>query len=154
VINDDKQMADLPPVEQARRALQHVLSRVHADPFVGYYLGHGSQAFALVTEAFAAILGQDVAKVRAEWSPTNARDPRYEPRGDEPPRLDFSDDTVRELRAASALLEDLATADALAACTNRTHSTLDLMRGAERKDHAAFSVRLVAAAIEEHGRRK
>lgn len=154
MINDHKQMADLPPLEQARRALQHVASRIHSDPFVGYYLGYGSQAFALVTEALATIRGEDVVKVRTEWSPTSPRDPRYEPRGDEPPRLEFSDDTLRELREVCALLEELATSDALAACTNRTHSTLDLMRSAERKDRAAFRVRLVAAAIEEHGRRK
>lgn len=148
MINDDKQMADLPPEKQALRALQHVASRIHSAPFVGYYLGYGTQAFAIVTEAIATLKGEDVVKVRTDFAPTNPRDPRYEPRGDEPPRLEFSDETIREIRAASSILEDLATADEFAAATNRHHRTFDLLISARRKASAAAHLAKLIADLD------
>lgn len=149
MINDDKQMADLSPEKQALKALLHVAIRIHEDPFVGYYLGYGSQAFALVTEALATLTSQDVVKVRTDYAPTTPRDPRYEPRGDEPRPPEFRKDDAKLLRSAVQLLEQQANADFLAAACNLEHRTFALMQSGQDKDRMAGSLFSLAVKIEE-----
>lgn len=149
MINAHQSMKDVPPVEQAKRALAHILGLIRNDPFVGWYLGYGTESFAAATEAFAALEGRNVLAVRQEFAPTNPRDPKKEPRGDEPRPLYFSEEAVDGLRSAASLLENLAAADTLAAATNREHRTFDLLLSSSQKDEAAGHVRHVAAIIDE-----
>lgn len=60
----DTQMADLPPLEQAKKAIRHALMQIKDNPKVAYHLGVGTQTFALLTEAFATIFERPVEEVR------------------------------------------------------------------------------------------
>ena len=75
-VDDFRQMADIPPVAQGKAALFHVLTRIRDHEHVGYYLGPGSQAFDLVTEAYATLTAEDVASVRRAYAPRGATKPR------------------------------------------------------------------------------
>lgn len=63
-IFSDRRMANLPPVEQALRAIDHVLLRIRHDATLAYYLGLGTESFARLTEAYAALTGHPVEAVR------------------------------------------------------------------------------------------
>jgi hypothetical protein len=45
-------------------AIAHVLRRIKTEKDVGFHLGVGTQAFKLLTEAFARLTGEPVADVR------------------------------------------------------------------------------------------
>lgn len=67
-IYDGKQMADLPPEQQAAKAISYFLGRVKADDRLYHLVGLGSQAFDLLTEAHCALSGEDLATVRKSLS--------------------------------------------------------------------------------------
>jgi len=76
LLGDHKQMADRPPLDQARHALVHLLMRIRDHDYVGWYLGPGTQAFDLATEAYAAVTGRPLDELRREFAPRNPTDPR------------------------------------------------------------------------------
>ena len=78
MINDNKSMAHLAPEAQAEQALKHVLKQIRDRPEVGWYLGFGTETFALATEAYAALTQRDVFAVRQIFAPRNPRNPRAE----------------------------------------------------------------------------
>ena len=59
-----RQMADLSPEKQAAKAIAHVIGRMRADDRIYHLMGEGSQSFDLLTEAHAALSGQDLVAVR------------------------------------------------------------------------------------------
>ena len=61
------QMDDLHQDAKVRQALFHVLGQIRSNPTVGYELGIGSQTFALLTEAYAALTGEAVRAVREHF---------------------------------------------------------------------------------------
>lgn len=148
MINDHRQMTDKTPEQQAIRALEHILNRVADHPYVGYYLGYGSQSFALLTEAFASLTGRDVKAVREDYAPTCPRDPVKEAKqqlGDEnaeehgsKPLLDS--DESEALEQVEALLESLARDDYMAAAIDTSHSGFELLQKAGHKEELASTV--------------
>ena len=72
----ETQMDFMDPQKQALKAISHTLSRIHADEYVGWYLGIGTQSFSLLTEAYAALTQEDVSKVRELFKPRNPRNPK------------------------------------------------------------------------------
>lgn len=67
-IYEGKQMAGLPPEQQAAKAISYFLGRVKADDRLYNLVGLGSQAFDLLTEAHCALSGEDLATVRKQLS--------------------------------------------------------------------------------------
>jgi hypothetical protein len=61
---DQRQMAQLTPELQAATALKHLLTRIRDDERVAYLMGEGSQTFNLATEAYASLIGADLAELR------------------------------------------------------------------------------------------
>lgn len=66
----------LDPLNKARVALTHALQQIRDNPSVGWFLGFGTETFSLLTESFAAIQGEDVAQIRKDYMPVNAKNPR------------------------------------------------------------------------------
>lgn len=64
ILDADRQMAGLPAEQQARKAIERVLQRMRLDDRLYYIIGPGSQTFDLLTEAYAALTGTDLAEVR------------------------------------------------------------------------------------------
>jgi len=60
----DRQMANLAPDRQAAVALKHLLCRIKDDERLAHLVGNGSQTFDLVTEAYASLIGTDLAELR------------------------------------------------------------------------------------------
>jgi hypothetical protein len=60
---------DKEPIEHAKRAVSHVLKRIRDDANVGYYLGLGTQTFHELVQAAAALFGEPVEKVQANFTP-------------------------------------------------------------------------------------
>jgi hypothetical protein len=71
-------MEGIAPVKQAQLAIAHALTRIHDHPGVGWYMGIGTESFALLTEAFAELTGQTVREVRERFVPENPADPAGE----------------------------------------------------------------------------
>jgi hypothetical protein len=67
------QMADLSAADQARKALHHTLCQIHDRWPVAWYLGHGTQTFALLTEALAAHSDKTVDEIREGYAPAPQR---------------------------------------------------------------------------------
>ena len=78
-------MDDLAKPRKAELAIGHALQQIRDLPEFGYEAGVGTQTFALLTEALAAILGAPVDKIRRMYAPRRAA-----PRGqDDTKRLDW-----------------------------------------------------------------
>ena len=69
------EMADLPPLEQATAAIGYTLRRAHVNESFGWYMCCKTNAFAMLTEAYAALTGQDLGLVRYTYAPRRLRDP-------------------------------------------------------------------------------
>jgi hypothetical protein len=63
-------------IAAAKAAIHHVLNQVRDHPAIGYYMGHGTQSFELLTKAAAALWNEPLDKVRDIFEPTNPKDPR------------------------------------------------------------------------------
>lgn len=65
------------PLEKSRTAILHVLNRIHTDPATGWYLGLGTESFALLTEAYAALSSNEatLATVRECFAPLHPANP-------------------------------------------------------------------------------
>lgn len=57
------------------QAILYMLISIRDYPEVGWYCGHGTEMFRLLTEAYAALTDCPVDTVRARYLPQNARDP-------------------------------------------------------------------------------
>jgi len=68
-------MDNLSPEAKAQKAIRHVLNRIEEHPEIGYYLGIGTESFALLTEADATFNKADVELTRKRFAPMNARNP-------------------------------------------------------------------------------
>jgi hypothetical protein len=66
-------MADLSAADQARKAIRHTLRQIHERPPVAWYLGHGTQTFALLTEALAAHTDKTIDQIREAYKPAAQR---------------------------------------------------------------------------------
>ena len=69
------QMDDLNTEQKMNRAILHALDRIRTNPHVAWYCGHGTQMWALLTEALAAGQGRSVRETRRAWSPERAVNP-------------------------------------------------------------------------------
>jgi hypothetical protein len=72
-------MSDLSDLQQAQKAIGHVLRQIRERSEIGWYLGHGTESFALLTEAAATLFGTDVEQVRKDFAPLNAANPVRDP---------------------------------------------------------------------------
>lgn len=63
-MNDHRQMSGMLPDRQAAIALKHLLTRMRDDARLYHLMGEGTQTFDLVTEAYAALIGTDLAALR------------------------------------------------------------------------------------------
>lgn len=62
-------------VATAEKAIGHVLRQIRDNANIGWYLGHGTQSFSALTEAFALLTGEPVKDVRDAFRPLRAADP-------------------------------------------------------------------------------
>lgn len=67
----EPQMTDLPAEKQAAKAIAHTLRNISERPGVAWYLGHGTQTYALLTEAHATLHGITMAKAQENWPPAD-----------------------------------------------------------------------------------
>lgn len=65
------QMSDLPAEKQAAKAIRHTLKNISERPGVAWYLGHGTQTYSLLTEAYATMHGLTMAEAQEKWPPAN-----------------------------------------------------------------------------------
>lgn len=63
---DHRCMVGLEPIQQAQKAIQHVLQRLMRDEKLFFQMGEGTQAFDLLTEAYSSLTGEDIEKVRSQ----------------------------------------------------------------------------------------
>ncbi len=89
----------LEPLEQARKAIRHILRRIKDDPFVAWYLGVGTESFELLVEAFATLTGDEKLDILERFLPVEAKDPREEKVGKE------SEEDVVDLMQESDVLD-------------------------------------------------
>lgn len=68
------QMSDLPAEKQAAKAIRHTLMNISERPGVAWYLGHGTQTYALLTEAYATLLGHTIEFTQENWPPAAPRE--------------------------------------------------------------------------------
>jgi hypothetical protein len=153
MIDDHKSMSDLTPERQAKKALAHILDRVRSDSRVGWYLGHGTESFALATEALATLTGNAVFAVRKAYAPENPKDPCQQGKKDfidarpeYKPKLDEKE--LKTLADAIALLDELAEAEARAAATTTRHDGLAHLQKSERMEEIARSLRSIKYSYE------
>ena len=69
-------MTDLPAEKQAAKAIAHTLRNISERPGVAWYLGHGTQTYALLTEAHATLHGITMEEAQENWPP--ADQPNFE----------------------------------------------------------------------------
>lgn len=69
-------MTDLPAEKQAAKAIAHTLLNINTHPGVAWYLGHGTQTYALLTEAHAKLNGITMEEAQENWPP--AAQPEYD----------------------------------------------------------------------------
>ena len=68
----EPQMTDLPPEEQAKKAIRHVLTQIRDHPQIGYHMGWGTQSHSLLCEAAATLFGgTDMKEVARNFAPQN-----------------------------------------------------------------------------------
>lgn len=72
----EPQMKGMPPEDQARKAIGHVLTQIREHPHVGWHLGFGTQSFDLLTEAYATLTNLTIAGIRDRYEPLNATNPK------------------------------------------------------------------------------
>ena len=78
-IMTDRQMETLSRDNQPLQAITHTLTTIRDNPNAAWYLGVGTQTWALLTEAYATLTGRDVAEVRRLFRPTSAINPAEYP---------------------------------------------------------------------------
>jgi hypothetical protein len=71
----NKSMEGIAPLNQARQAIRHALGRIQSHRGIGWFMGIGTESFALLTEAYATITGREVEDVREEFNNPDAVDP-------------------------------------------------------------------------------
>ena len=69
-------MTDLSVAQQAAKAIAHTLRNISERPGVAWYLGHGTQTYALLTEAHASLNGIDMETAQENWPPADL--PQYD----------------------------------------------------------------------------
>jgi Lar family restriction alleviation protein len=69
----EPKMSGLAPEKQAARAIVHTLQRISETPEVAWYCGHGTQTYALLTEAHATLSGITMAEAQQNWPPAAQR---------------------------------------------------------------------------------
>jgi len=148
MINGQKSMKGLPPIEQARRALRHVLTQIRDRSEVGWYLGHGTETFALTTEAFAEIDRAEVVDVRRDFAPVNPIDPSCAPSARAKPAPIFDDEEVAALRKLAEHHDEMALFSRTAA--GRTGNGLGYGLFMQADQHDAWSD-LIESAIGKGG---
>jgi Lar family restriction alleviation protein len=72
----EPQMTDIPAEKQAAKAIAHTLRNISERPGVAWYLGHGTQTYALLTEAHATLHGITMEEAQENWPP--AEQPSFE----------------------------------------------------------------------------
>lgn len=156
-MNNHKSMADLSPVDQARKALAHILDRVAHNSSVGFYLGYGTESFSLATEALATLDGTEPKSVREAYKPQKQHDPYEEgvEAGEDGARSRAKPEITQyeeaNLLAAVTELETSANSDHLAAATNTEHRTYALLQNGARKDQIAAGLYNLALRLGEKG---
>jgi hypothetical protein len=76
MFDSEPQMQGMPPEEQSRKAIGHVLIQIRDHPHVGWYLGFGTESFDLLTEAYATLTNQTIEGIRDRYEPRNATNPK------------------------------------------------------------------------------
>ena len=72
----DRQMETLSRDNQCLQAITHTLTVIRDNPNVAWFLGVGSQTWALLTEAYATLTGQTMADVRRLFRPAASHPPQ------------------------------------------------------------------------------
>ena len=68
---NEPQMTDLPAEKQAAKAIAHTLRNISERPGVAWYLGHGTQTYALLSEAHATLHGITMEEAQENWPPAD-----------------------------------------------------------------------------------
>lgn len=94
MISSHRSMTDLGNEAAAAKAIRHVLTRIREHSACGWYLGAGTESFALLTEALAMLDGAEVREVREDYLPIEPRDPEE---NDDAPKAGVFDDEDRAI---------------------------------------------------------
>lgn len=68
------QMTNLPAEKQAEKAIAHTLRNIAERPGVAWYLGHGTQTYALLTESLATLSGKGMDEIKSIYPPADQPD--------------------------------------------------------------------------------
>lgn len=63
-------------LEKAQEAIEHTLDQISRRGEVAWYMGHGTETFAQLTQALAGLTGRSVDEIEAENEPARCHDPR------------------------------------------------------------------------------
>lgn len=137
MINSHRTMAEHTPLQQAQLALGHILSRIRNDDRVGWYLGFGTESFALATEAYATLTGKPVLAVRTAFAPQKPKDPA-QATANVQPCLDQED--VSLLKAVSYYLDELCSKTCLEAAHSKDQRGFALLQTAGRQGEWASAL--------------
>lgn len=151
MINNKESMSDLAPEAQARKALAHILGRIREDSRVGWYLGLGTESFALATEALASLTHEPVKNVREAYAPINPRNPAADDDERTIVCANISEDEEAALKEVITLLENQAEAATVAAAHDTHHDAFAILTQAREKESLAselfhLSLKLTKAA--------
>lgn len=72
-ILESRQMVGMSEQEQAKKAIAHVLCYLRDNWDAGYHLGLGTQSFALLTECYSNLAGEDLGEFRLRMAPAPRR---------------------------------------------------------------------------------
>ena len=67
-----EQFEDAQPIEKAKEAIHHALTRIREDANLGYHAGFATQTFDYLTMAYAALTGKTVDEVQEEFMPEHS----------------------------------------------------------------------------------
>jgi hypothetical protein len=76
VLMESENMTGKTTEQKSAEAIEHALRQIRCTPGAAWFLGLGSHTWALLTEAHAAITGDDLADVRARFMPISASNPQ------------------------------------------------------------------------------
>lgn len=68
---NEPQMTELPAEKQAAKAIAHTLRNISERPGVAWYLGHGTQTYALLTEALGTLSNKMMAEIQSIYPPAD-----------------------------------------------------------------------------------
>ena len=97
-----REMAGMPPLEQAKTAIRHVLHAIRNDPYKSYLMGLGNGSFQKLTEAASTLFERPLEEVRMESLHPRPQSPVTGEKAEKPVVEVMTDDDLIQYLAESA----------------------------------------------------